>query len=100
MPLTEEREESGGLDSFVERRKQKFREVRLYLDKRHDDKVGRPRPGQRGHLSPFGRRQGREMLLRVGARVRQHPARGMKLEYELHTGPWEVTDMLHTCIPA
>ena len=39
VPQIDATDKSGGLDSFVESRRQNFREVRLALEKRHQSKV-------------------------------------------------------------
>lgn len=98
VPLTDE-VENGGLDSFVERRKQNLREVRLYLEKRHDLKVAsraranaaisRPSAGVRAE-------RGNLVLVRESDSNRHREGRGMKLQHEVYTGPWTVTDVLQT----
>ena len=39
VPQTDATDRSGGLDNFVESKRQNFREVRLALEKRHQSKI-------------------------------------------------------------
>ena len=99
VPTDDNLEASGGLDNFVERRKQNMREVRIALDKRNELRarskaaanatISRPSPG-------ITARKGDLVLVREAAASRHRDGRGRRLQHENYSGPWRVTRVLVT----
>jgi len=101
VPLSEETGQSGGLDNFVERRKQNLREVRLALEKRHNQRVT-----ARAHANATIARPSAGVLVEKGSLVlvresessRHRDNRGRKLQHDHYTGPWRVTEVVRAGI--
>ena len=99
VPTATEAEGTGGLDNFVERRKQNMREVGLALERRSELKeaarahenatISRPSAG-------VSVEQGSLVLVREADSARHRDNRGRKLQHDLYTGPWEVAEVLQT----
>ena len=97
VPLESESEATGGLDNFVERRKQNMREVRVALEQRHsaqtaarqkaNQSISRPSPGVSVETGDL-------VLVRESDSSRHRDGRGKKLQHEVYTGPWEVSEVL------
>ena len=90
VPRVDDTELSGGLDAFIEHRRQMLREVRQALEKRHRDKlvikielnaqIARPSAG-------ISVKPGDLVLVReAGSNIQRHNNKG-KLEHEKWTGP-------------
>ena len=97
VPLTYETDTEGGLDNFVERRKQNLREVRLALERRHEFRVAaRAKANATIERSSAGVAVGRHslVLVRETESRRHRDRRGRKLQHDLYTGPWKVTDVI------
>ena len=101
VPLADETGQSGGLDNFVERRKQNLREVRLALEKRHNQRVT-----ARAHANATISRPSAGALVEKGSLVlvcesessRHRDNRGRKLQHDHYTGPWKVTEVVQAGI--
>lgn len=103
VPLARETERPGGLDNFVERRRQNMREVRLALEKRGDGQAAARAKGNASIVQPSAGVkviQGSLVLVRESASSRYRDARGIKLQHDLYTGPWTVTEVLQTGLSA
>lgn len=96
VPKTDVTDADGGLDNFVERRKQNLLEVRLALEKRHDLRVSaRLRANQSIERSSVGVvvSKGDLVLVRETSATRHRDSRGRKLQHDVYTGPWEVKEV-------
>ena len=97
--LSAETEQSGVLNNFVERRKHDLREVRLALEKQHklrvtararaNASISRPSAG-------VALEKGSLVLVRESESSKHRDNRGRKLQDDLYTGPWRVTEVLQT----
>ena len=97
VPLDNEPDPAGDLDNFVERRKQNMREVRLALEKRHSAQVAAREKANQSIRRPSpaaAATPGSLVLVRESESSRHRDGRGKKLQHELYTGPWEVTEEL------
>ena len=99
VPLSAETEQSVGLDNFVERRKQKLREVRLALEKQHNSRVTARARANASIARPSAGaalEKGSLVLVRESESSRYRDNRWWKLQHEHYTGAWRVTDVLQT----
>lgn len=99
VPLSEETDQSGGLDNFVERRRQNLREVRLALEKRDSQRVtARARANAAISRPSAGviAEKGSLVLVRESDSSKHRDSRGKKLQHDHYTGPWRVTEVLQT----
>ena len=90
VPLSAEREQSGGLDNFVERRKQSLREVRLALEKQHKLRVTATAPANASISRPsagVALEKGSLVLVHESESSRHRDNSGRKLQHDLYTGP-------------
>ncbi|CAB1096027.1 unnamed protein product [Ectocarpus sp. CCAP 1310/34] len=97
VPLTDETGAEGGLDNFVERRKQNLREVRMVLERWHELRVAaRAKANATFEKSSAGVAVGRNslVLIRETESRRHRDRRERKLQHDLYTGPWKVTDVI------
>lgn len=101
VPTAEAADAAGGLDNFVERKKQNMLEVRLALEKSHDLRVSaRARANQTIERSSAGVavKKGNMVLVRETTSTRHRDSRGRKLQHDVYTGPWEVKGVSLTAI--
>ena len=98
MPQIDATERSGGLDNFVESRRQNFREVQLALEKRHQSKVNtRLKPNNKITRESAGNvaHTGDLVLVKESSSNIERNGSGDKLEHERRTGPWRITKVLN-----
>ena len=99
VQLPAETEQSGGLNNFVERRKQNLREVRVALEKQHSLRVtARARANAPISRPSAGVALEKEslVLVRESENSRHRDNRGRKFQHDHYTGPWRVTEVLQT----
>ena len=98
VPQIDATDVSGGLDSFVESRRQNFREVRLALEKRHQNKVNaRLKANEKisRESAGTGAQVGDLVLVKESSSNIERNGSGGKLEHERWTGPWKLTKVLN-----
>ena len=98
VPQIDATDMSGGLDSFVESRRQHFREVRLALEKRHQSKVNaRLKANEKitRESAGTGAQAGDLVLVKVSSSNIERNGSGGKLEHERWTGPWKIIKVLN-----
>ena len=99
VPQIDATERSGGLDNFVESRRQNFMEVRLALEKRHESKVNaRLKANNKIIRESAGTvAQTRDLILvKESSSNIERNGSGGKLEHERWTGPWKITKVLNS----
>ena len=98
VPQIDATDRSGGLESFVESRRQNFREVWLALEKRHQSKVNaRLKANEKITRESAGTRaQARNLVLvKESSSNIERNGSGGKLEHERWTGPWKIIKVLN-----
>ena len=98
VPQIDATDRSGGLDNFVESRRQNFREVRLTLEKRHQSKVNaRLKANNKITRESAGTvsQTGDLVLVKESSSNVERNGSGGKLEHERWTGPWKITNVLN-----
>ena len=98
VPQTDAMDRSGGLDNFVESRRQNFREVRLALEKRHRSKTNaRLKANKKIIRESAGTvaQTGDLVLVKESSSNVERNGSGGKLEHERGTGPWKKTKVLN-----
>ena len=98
VPQIDATDRSGGLNSFVEGRRQNFREVRLALEKRHQSKVNaRLKTNKKITRESEGTTaQAGDLVLvkESSSNIERNGSEG-KLEHERWTGPWKIIKVLN-----
>ena len=88
---------SGGLDNFVESRRQNFREIRQALEKRHQNKVNARLKANNKitrELEGTVAQSGDIILVKEPRSNVERNGSGGKLEHERWTGPWKLIKVL------
>ena len=99
VPLSEETGQSGGLDNFVERRKQNLLEVHFALEKRYNRRLtawAHANAAISGPSAGVTVERGNLVLVRESESSRHHDNRRRKLQHDHCTGPWRLTEVLQT----
>ena len=98
VPQIDATDRSGGLDNFVESRRQSFREVRLALEKHHQSKVNARLKANNeitGVSAGTVAQTGDIVLVKESSGNVERNGSSGKLKHERWTGPWKMTKVLN-----
>eukprot|EP00903_Cladosiphon_okamuranus_P014016 g13034.t1 len=85
------------LENFVEQRRQNMLEVRRALERRDEIRMAAREKANASIARPsagVSAERGSLVLVRTPASLRHRDRRGMKLQHDVYTGPWTVTEVL------